>query len=102
MTELTRNESAVVVELTFSGLVRDAPETTKDVRETGGEAYLVDGCLERAVDAGDLHEHHRVWAEAGLNDAEALDLAEKLRARLKVVGDAALVARGLEAVPWYD
>ena len=116
MTEqLSLNESAYVTEKVFSVLVRDAPDSTGDARETGGEAHLRDvcldqyvdvwqlhACLDRYVDVGQLHAHHRAWAEAGLNDTEVLDLVEKLRARLKVVGDAALVARGLEAVPWYD
>ena len=100
--KLTLNQSATVVAKVFSSLVEYAPEATHNAEEFGGNAYLASECSARGVNVEQLHEHHKVWAEAGLDDEVALGLVDKLRARLKVVGDAALQAHNLQNAPWRD
>lgn len=102
MAQLTLNESAAKVVEILSDMQERAPAAINIARSVGGAAYVEATCPEMGIAPTDLHEHHRIWLEAGLNDAEALDLAERFVARLRQVGTAALVEAGLEELPWYD
>lgn len=98
---LTLNKSADVVKSILADMQESAPGgLVDDVRETSAEMYLADELSNRGIDS--LHQNHQVWLEAGLNDEESLDLMDKLAARLRYVGELALIDAGLTDSPWRD
>jgi hypothetical protein len=99
--ELTRNESADLVKKILADMLESAPGgMVDDVRETSAEAYINDALCEESVQA--LYQNHQIWLAAGLDDEESLDLMDKLVARLRYVGELALIKAGQENAPWRD
>ena len=87
---LTRNESADLTEVTLMGILVGAPEAVDAIEKANLTAALEP-----------LHDIHAVWLDAGLHDPVSLYLIKALSARLRLVGDAAVVNAKIKGA-WRD
>ena len=110
---LTRNESADLTEGTLMGILVGAPEAVDAIEKANLTAAFeplhdIRAVWLNAIEKANLtaaleplHDIHAVWLDAGLHDPVSLYLIKALSARLRLVGDAAVVNAKIKGA-WRD
>jgi len=89
MTELTRNESAGLLENIVGHLIARAPESTAHIAKSGVGSFLA------GVRGDELHIQHFGWLMERLSKQDVVDEIDKFAATMRAAGSKT-------DVPWRD